>query len=222
MLVTTLCFAITLATPARADSGSGKLQLSWDDTTWSTQLSGTLFDQANGIRVWVPGDHDTEHLYVRNNGGDAARLAVDYDLPPNGLVGPDDVVLTATVDGGQPVTLTPGQDWLPLGGSQLADGRHADVAVTATFRPSSTNQSETKEFPIDFRVTLTEINGPSPDTHGGSGTPAGSSAGHGGGLLPNTGAPEIRWAVGLGLLSLGGGLVIVVLARRRQRDAEAS
>jgi hypothetical protein len=219
----------------------------------------------------VPGDSDTEHFYARNQGGDAARLTVEYDLPPNALVDDTDVEVTASIDGGTPVPLSPGVDWLPVGQTDLADGGVADVAVSATFRPTSTNQSMNDSFQLAFRVTLTEAAGSTPgtdetgsptatptvtpavtptagggpggDTGGGplgtvgpaptpkpgAGTPGagtpdgdrGASGPHLGGLLPGTGAPEVGWLVGLGVLCLGGGIAIVALSARRRRDAES-
>lgn len=239
-LVAVLCLAV-LALPGAARAADvtpapDKIGLSWDRLTWSQQLSGTLFDGPDAPRIWVPGDSDTDHFYVRDQGGDAARLAVDYDLSPGGLADPDDVVVTARVAGGTPVTLAPGTGWLPVDGTALADGQDADVAVTATFRPSSTNSSQRQRLSIAFRVTLTEITGPGTDTGGGPATDSGPGNGHGGhsgppskdrgplgGPLPDTGAPEVRWALGLGLVALGGGIAIVVLSRRKEEhDAEAS
>ena len=244
---------LCLATPALA---ANQISLSWDGKTWVDQLSGTLFNRPGAIARWVPGDSDTEHFYVRNQGGDAAGVKIEYDLPPHALLDAAGVVLTASVDGGASVVLTPGVGWLPLGTAGLADGAVADVAVTATFRGSSTNQSMSQQLPIDFRVTLTEalVGTPvpqgtaTPHATGGSHGP-GAGAGHGpgngsgnlpggaghggpgqdstggalGGLLPNTGAPQVGWFLGLGTLSLVGGIVIVALARRRrERDVDAS
>lgn len=239
-VVAVLLILLGLAAPATA-AGSSQLGLSWDGTNWSTELVGTLFNRPGSIVRWVPGDSDTEHFFVRNQGGDAARVAIDYQLPPNSLVNDTDFALTASVDGGPPVALTPGSGWLALGGTTLADGRAAEVAVTATFRATSTNPSQSEEFPLDFRVTLTEIAGPQGDInkHGhstgqgngngnlngqgnGQANPSNGESGHGAGLLPDTGAPEVRWALGAGLLCLGGGIALVALSRRRERDAEAS
>lgn len=237
---------LSLAAPAFA---AGALGLSWDGATWATQLDGTLFNRPGSIHAWVPGDSDTEHFYLRDQGGDAARLTLEYDLPPNSLVNATDFEVTASLDGGTPLTLTPGATWLPVGGTTLANGGVADVAVTATFRWGSTNQSMTDAFPLTFRATLTEdVGGPGSDVTpaaiatpaasagpGGAGSHPGAAPGAGQGktsgagpgedrgtLLPGTGAPEVRWAVTLGLLCLGGGIAIVVLARRRDRDAGAS
>ena len=227
-LLGTLLALLLLAGPASAAT-SNQVGLSWDGTTWSSQLAGTLFNRPGSIRAWVPGDSDSERFLVRNRGGDAARLAIDYSLPPNSLMG-EDFTVTASVDGGAPITLTPATGWIPLSGAALANGRHAEVAVTATFASSSTNQSQTDRFSLAFRVRLTELPGPGTDTAGptgetGQGSPDGdgdSDDAHGAGALPGTGAPEVGWPLGLGLLSLGGGIAIVVLSRRRRRDGEAS
>ncbi len=238
LVVALLC----LVSPARA---AGQLGLSWDGRAWASQLTGALFDRPGTIDRWVPGDSDTRHFYVRNQGGDAARLTIAYDLPPDTLVNADDFEVTAAVDGGAPVVITPGVGWLPLDQTTLADGAVADVAVTATFRLTSTNRSMSQAFPLAFRVTLTEVVGatPLPDAtptpagvahpHGspapGSGPAQGSGPAEGsgpaqssggGGLLPGTGAPEVGWFVALGILCLSGGLLIVGLSRRRERDAD--
>lgn len=220
---------LSLAEPAMAASGPDRLGLSWDGSTWVDELTGTLFNRSGSVKLWVPGDSDTQHFYVRNQSGDGVRFEVDYALPTNSLVNDTDFALTASVDGGKPVTLSPADNWVVLDGHALADGQRADVTVTAVFRWSSPNQSQAEQFPLDFQVRLSGIPGPSPDSSGSGGKhavggPDGGSgnASHGGGLLPNTGAPEVRWAVGLGLLALGGGIGIVVLSRRRERDAEAS
>ena len=44
---------LLLAGPASAAS-SNKLGLSWDGTTWSSQLAGTLFNRPGSIRAWTP------------------------------------------------------------------------------------------------------------------------------------------------------------------------
>jgi hypothetical protein len=251
-----------LAAPATAAQQIG---LSWDGTTWSTQLTGTLFNRAGSIQSWVPGDSDSESFYVRNQGGDAAQLKVEYDLPPNTLVNDTDFEVTASIDGAAPVVLTPGTDWLPVGDTRVANGGVAHVAVTATFRWTSPNHSMDEVLPIDFRVTLSELAGAPPGTDessspeaspspvasfsptsgpsAGAGAPGtdttpsaapgqehgagapdtdtGSSGPHLGGLLPDTGAPEIGWLLGLAVVCLGGGLLIVVRSRRKERDGDA-
>lgn len=208
-----------LSAPASAATPDHRLGLSWDGTTWVDSLSGTMFNRPGSIARWVPGDRDTEHFYARDQSGEAARLVIDYDLEPDALVNATDFELTASVDGGTPVALSPGTGWVTLDAAALADGRSADVAVTALFRPGATNNTQSQHFPVSFRVTLSGIPGPSADQ---GGTNPGDGGGHGSGLLPNTGAPEVRWAIGLGLFALGGGVAIVVLSRRKDRDAEAS
>jgi hypothetical protein len=195
-------------------TASTQLGLSWDGATWSTTLDGTLFDRAGSIRVWVPGDTDTETFYVRNQSSDDAQLAIDDDLPPGAPA--SDFTLSVSMAGGAWLPLTPSNGWAPVDGTLLDHGRQAAVAVKAVFKAASTNQSQTEVLPIDFRVTLTQALGSQSDTHPGK--HPGPAAG-----LPDTGAPEIRWAVGVGLLCLGGGVGIVVLSRRKERhDAEAS
>ena len=223
-----------LTGPAMAASGPDRLGLSWDGRTWADELTGTLFNRTGSVALWVPGDTDTQHFYVRDQAGSAARLQVDYLLPQGAVVNDSDFALTASVDGAPPVALTPGAGWIVLDGKALADGQHADVAVTAVFHWGSTNQSQDERFPLQFRVRLSGIPGPLPDASGDGGQhpghPAGGdpsgdgqASGHiGDGPLPDTGAPEVRWAMTLGLLSLGGGIGIVVLSRRRRHDAEAS
>ncbi|WGL50408.1 hypothetical protein P5P86_10550 [Nocardioides sp. BP30] len=217
------------AAPAAADPD--RLGLSWDGRTWSAALTGSLFG-TSPIERWVPGDSDTQHFYVRDQGGDAARLAVDYTMPPSALLSADDLTVTATVDAGAPVTLAPGTGWIALGGTSLGEGATSDVAVTAVFNPASTNASMHDSASVDFRVTLSQIAGPSAQTVGGGGSPSHGDAGTGGsgnaakssgpgGLLPSTGAPEIAWAVGLGLFCLGGGVGIAALSRRREEDSDA-
>ena len=225
--LTLILLFVLLSAPgaATAATGGDQLGLSWDGQSWVDSLTGSLFDRAGSIHAWVPGDSDTEHFYARNQSGEGARLTIAYELPPNALVNADDFQVSASVDGGAAVALTPGTGWLDLDGRALADGRSADIAVTAAFRSSSTNASQRQSFPLAFRVTLSGIPGPAADTGGADGKHSGGmqpGSGNGGGLLPNTGAPEVRWALGLGLFALGGGIAIVMLARRKDRDAEAS
>lgn len=214
-LLLALLALLLLGAPALAADSSGRIGLSWDGTSWVTQLDGTLFNRPGSVRLWVPGDSDTQHFYVRDQSGDAARLAIDYSLPPDSLLSPSDFRLSARVDGGPVVALTPGTGWLPLDGTTLRDRQHVDVAVTAVFDAGSTNQSQSESFPLDFRVTLSQIAGPASDS--GAGRDQGGDD-DGGGPLPDTGAPRVRWAIVGGLFCLGGGLAIVVIARRKEDE----
>lgn len=217
-LLLALVALLLLGAPALGADSSGRIGLSWDRSSWVTQLDGTLFDRPGSISSWVPGDADTQHFYVRDQSGDAARLAIDYTLPPNSLLSPTDFHLSASVDGGATVPLTPGADWLPLDGTTLRNRQSVDVAVTAVFDATSTNQSQRETFPLDFRVTLSQIAGPASNTSSGSkGNGGAGPADHG--SLPDTGAPPVRWAIVGGLFCLGGGMAIVVIARRKE-DAD--
>lgn len=190
---------VTAAPPACADD---ELGLSRDGTTWHETLRLPLF---GGPGRWVPGDVGTRSFYVRNEGPSGARLIValvarDRDR----LVSDDDLTLSARAAGGPWTPLRIGQDVTSLVRHPLGQGETARIDVRASFRWSSTNQSMTDGLPLTIVVELRQ-DGPvdgdvdaDPD-------------------LPGVGSPVPLWLVGAALASIGSGVLVLVVRRRRAR-----
>lgn len=212
---------VVLGVSAPAFGADDRLGLSWDATTWTSSLTGTLFGGPGAISRWVPGDADTRSFYVRNRSGDDAFLSVDYALSPHPPLTPADLRLSVSVGGDAFRPIEPGDGWIQVDARRLDAGRTVRVAVRAVFDASSPNVTRREALPVDFRVTLAGSATPDAAADGGPGE-GGSDAG-GGGLLADAGAPRLWWTVGLGGACLIGGITIVAGARRREgRDAEAS
>ena len=214
-----------------ASAAPGRLGLSWDGQAWSPTLSGTLFARAGSPSTWIPGDTDTQTFYVGNRSGDDATLAVQYLLPPSTLPSARDLQLSVRVGGGAWHSLAPGADWTNVQVSGLAAGRSTAVSVRGILDWAAPNTSQNQTAPVDFRVQLASIEADtSAGSNGGSGGQGSgdpdadhADAGHAAGGLAATGAPELRWLVGLSIVCLVGGLLIVGAARRKEeRDAETS
>lgn len=187
-----LAFLVVMATlaPATADTSSDGLALSVDGTHWTDVLSTPLF--APDV-LWVPGDVRRASLYVANHGPTAAEVSIRLRTSDDGLVQSGDLVLEARMAG---------ESWRPLarlGGSALLNrvalpaGEPRRIDVRATFRPGSTNQSQSASVDLAFEIELREA----------------LAAPTGGHSLPETGAPLLGLPamIGLGLLILGAVLV---------------
>ena len=186
--------------PALAGSEVG---LSLDGSHWSDRLSRPLF--APGLR-WVPGDREVASFYVRNQGPTGARLTVGVQTrDPDEVLAGDDLLLMARAAGGPWVRLDNGADVVPLLSGALARTDEVRVDVRAVLRWSATSRSEARALPFDLVVRLSQL-----------GLDGGMDDG---GVLPGTGSEVRIWVVVLGAGLVGGGLVLVLLTRRR-READ--
>lgn len=225
--LTMLLASIAPTAQAAAPDPTALIGLSWDGQTWSSVLAGTLFNRPGSIQQWVPGDLDTQSFFVRDQAPDPASMTVSYDWPSSArLVSNGDFTLRLRVAGGS---------WMVLGGATsttvattvpLAAGAAAKVDVEASFRFSSTNQSQIEIVPLRFEIRLSE--GARPLTDGGAVVTGGGVAHHGhlhhdkgsggsGAHLADTGAPEFRWVALGALLCLSAGGALLAGARRRKK-----
>lgn len=204
--------SIGLAIAASPAAAEGELGLSPDGTTWRSELTTPLFDPA--IR-WVPGDERTSAFFVRNQAADAADLAIavatrDQDR----LMAGDDIAVSARVGSAGWTPLDQVGSVYPLSTGTVAPGETERVQVRAAFDAASTNQSQTKELHLEFRVVLSDARGgPGAGTgDGGANGDSGSS-----GVLPDTGAPRMGWMLLASAAMMGVGVALV----RRSREEEA-
>lgn len=211
LLLTSVLVVGMVAAPARAE---GEIGFSWDGSTWTDRLPGTLFDES--VR-WVPGDVRTSQFFVRNRAEGSATVSVAVrSNHRNRLLRARDISLMARVGAGPWVDLVRrGEDHL-LSRRDLGPGERTRVQVRASFDPASANQSQREEFDLRFRVTLT-------DARSGGGSDAADvgaadeehTATPGNGVLPGTGAPRLGWLLLLSTALIGSGLT---LQRRRHRE----
>lgn len=187
---------------AAAPAGAAEeLQVSADGVHWGRTLGQPLFDPA--VR-WVPGDERTATFSVRNRADDRGHLTIQvHTSDPDGLLADGDVLLAAQVDPGGWQPLTGPGDRVDL--AAVPSGRTAEVSVRARLRPGAANLTQGAGVPLRFEVILSEarrndapeVDGPNVDG------------------LPDTGAPVLRWWLGLAAVAIGGGLALI---RRSRHD----
>jgi hypothetical protein len=219
-------------TSALTAAAASPLGLSWDGRTWSTSLSGRLFD---GPRLMVPGDSATGRFFVRNMSSDAAMLRVQYRLPPSPLIGRQAVQVAVRVGSDAWTTLTTSDSFLPVTTTSLDQGSMVAVRVRATFNPNAGNSLKSLMEPITFRVTLTEsVPGPgttsttpssSAPTSGAGSTATthgttGAAAPTGGGGLAFTGVEALGLLLVAGAALVGAGLALLTGGRLLRRRGE--
>jgi hypothetical protein len=233
VLATVLLALVALV--GAASAAPARLGLSWDGRTWQPSLSGALFDGPGSIGSWVPGDVDTRTFYVRNQSEDPATLTLQYVLPADALVDPGDLSLSLRVGGGPWADLVPGAGTSTVESVTMDAGSSTAVSVRGSFAWTSDRSSQDLVVPVGFQVHLAGIaagtaggpggNGGGNDGDGGDGgvgtgdggpdSPSAGTAAPGDGLA-STGAPSVGWPLGLGAACLTGGVLIVVLTRRRR------
>ena len=211
-----LLASFTAPSAAHADEVIG---LSWDQKNWSSKLAGSLFDPA--VR-WVPGDVRTAAFHVRNQAGDGATVAIAVESTDRDrLLRDDDINLEARVRGTDWVELERTGERFRINESVLRAGETTRVQVRATFDPAATNQSQRSELQMRFRVVLSDADA----APGGIGAgPDGTDDAERddtvtGGVLPNTGAPQVGWLILLAGLMLGVGLAML---RRREEESDGT
>lgn len=198
-----VAIAVTIPPALAAD----ELGLSRDGQVWSAQLRGPLFDPH--VR-WVPGDERVEAFFVRNQASDGADLAIAVSSADRDrLLARDDITVAARVGGSAWTPLDRVDGHYPLSTRVIASGGTERVQVRAAFDPASTNQSQTKHLRLDFRVVLSAA------AAGDGGDDDSDTAG---GVLPDTGAPQMGWALLAAAAMIGTGAALV----RRSRVEEVS
>jgi LPXTG-motif cell wall-anchored protein len=187
---------VLLAGPA---SAADEIGLSRNGVTFTSSLNGSLFDPAF---TWVPGDVESETFYVRNQGGDTARLTVDIvGEQVSDLIESGDLQVTAS-SGNQAKTVSSAGDHRLLNIPDIEADEIVPVTVTVAFDDASTNETQLLSSDLTFRINLSQTS-----------TVLGEDDNDGNGALPDTGAPSL-WIFGLGSVLLGTGVAIV--SRRRE------
>ena len=156
MAVVALAVAAALlgvSTPV-AMSTDGRLGLSLDGKTWTSDLHDGLFEDT--VR-WVPGDQRTATFYVRNQSDEEARLEVWIDdTRRDELIESGDLTITAKGSTGA---------WTPADGpgsvellrvEPLPAGAMEQVEVAVTLAADATNQSQDTGLDLAFTVQLSE------------------------------------------------------------------
>jgi len=180
--------------PAAADD---EVQLSSDGRYWSADLTGPLFDPGF---LWVPGDHKSRALWVRNAGPTSGLLTVRVlDPTADGLMQTGDLAITVRGPGGTGSAVT-----LPTGGVLLADAELAAGAVerlnvSVAFDPTSTSITQHRRLDLRLQVTLRQVVPPDD--------------------LPGTGSPVDRWSLPVAGGAVLVGAFLVFVGRRRDGDA---
>ncbi|RCK68727.1 hypothetical protein DT076_14160 [Desertihabitans brevis] len=211
--------------PAAADPRIG---LSSDGRSFRQTLAEPLFDPRTR---WVPGDVRSETLWVRNDAGGVADLAVALDAPElAGPVGSGDLVVTGRAAGASVRAVTTDAVLAEVDG--LAPGDEVAVEIEVELVAGAGEDVMRLSRPLGFTVTLTDDAAVSDGQQGGGddhaapgparpdgGDPGTGSPGHdrpGGGLAATgTALPAWSAAVAVAALLAGGGL----LTRTRRRTS---
>ena len=202
----TLVLAIGLVLISGPASAADEIGLSRDGITFTSSLSGSLFDSAF---IWVPGDVESETFYVRNQGGDTARLTVDIlGEQISDLIETGDLHVTATSGSHSHTISTPGDHRL-LSIPGVAANQIVPVTVTVAFDQASTNETQLLSSDLTFRINLKQTS-----------AVLGEGDEDGDGLLPDTGALTPLWLAGLAAICIGSGAALI--SRRRTHTEGAS
>lgn len=211
-----LAIALTSAGPA---SAADELGLSKDGVVFGSSLTN-LFDPTF---TWVPGDSQSATFWVKNQSTDTASLAIDILGDKAGsLLDSDKLHVTVTGAGGIAIPASGGAAQLVLLAAGIAPGQVVPINVLVDFDFGAGNDTQLLSSDLNFRVTLTQSSVTPPNSvpgrdgngsGGSTGTDNSGGSDNGSGLLPNTGAPEVLWALVLGSLFLGTGLAFA--SRRR-------
>ncbi|WP_229051186.1 LPXTG cell wall anchor domain-containing protein [Aeromicrobium sp. Leaf350] len=194
--------ALLWVTPAHA---ADEIGVSVDGSTWMPAITAPLFDPA---MRWIPGDDETRTFYVRAQGPSAATMSIEALTPAGDPFLESDIDLSVRVDGGAWVALDPAQVAQDLTVRPVPVGDVVTVDVRAFFDPASTNVTQARQLPLQFRITLAEA-------FPSDANPAGNA---GSGSLPTTGAQVGLDLFLLGLLTCAAGGA--VLAARRKGEEQ--
>lgn len=211
LTVVAMVVLLATSTVGRAAADGDQLGLSWDGSTWTTSLAGSLFSSSDSPRLWVPGDSDSARFLVRNRSGEGAALLVSYRLDRPAHLGGPVLRVSARVGRGHWQPLADTRGWLRLDRAALATGAVAVVTVRAVFSRTSRDATQARSAPLRFRVTLSQTSAGGPTSPGGPSTRGGPA-----GLLPNTGTAVARWMIAAAMLCLGAGLALVARSRTRE------
>ncbi|KAA1399236.1 hypothetical protein [Aeromicrobium ginsengisoli] len=202
----TLVLAIGLVLIGGPASAADEIGLSRDGVTFTSSLSGSLFDSAF---IWVPGDVESETFYVRNQGGDTARLTVDIiGEQISDLIESGDLHVTATSGSHSTTVSAPGDHRLLSIPGVKAD-QIVPVTVTVAFDEASTNETQLLSSDLTFRINLKQTS-----------AVLGEDDEDDDGLLPDTGALTPLWLAGLAAICIGSGAALI--SRRRTHTEGAS
>jgi len=201
-----LALAVGLVLIGGPASAANEIGLSRNGVTFTSSLSGSLFDPAF---VWVPGDVESETFYVRNQGGDTARLTVDIlGEQVSELIESGDLHVTAT-SGSQGTTISSAGDHRLLTVPDVQADQIVPVKVTVAFDEASTNETQLLSSDLTFRINLKQTS-----------AVLGEGDEDGDGLLPDTGAMTPLWLAGLAAICIGSGAALI--SRRRTHTEGAS
>jgi len=196
-----LALAIGIVLIGGPASAANEIGLSRNGVTFTSSLSGSLFDPAF---VWVPGDVESETFYVRNQGGDTARLTVDIlGKQVSELIESGDLHVTAT-SGSQATTVSSAGDHRLLTVPDVQADQIVPVKVTVAFDEASTNETQLLSSELTFRINLKQTSAVLGEGDGDD---------DGNGLLPDTGASTPLWLAGLAAICIGTGAALI--SRRR-------
>lgn len=197
-----LCImAITFDMSAAPAQAAGELGLSVDGLTWAPSISTPLFDSS---MTWVPGDTESVTFFLRNQGGSTGNLTVDVIGSKAGeLLDSGDLHITATGGGGDWVVVSDSGLHRLLTALNIPDEAVTPITVRATFDASSHNTTQLTEANVRFLATLSQASDVGGDAEG---------------LLPDTGAPDLRMYVVLSAILLGTGLGFVTRRNQQQRE----
>ena len=199
--VMALALAIGIVLIGGPASAANEIGLSRNGVTFTSSLSGSLFDPAF---VWVPGDVESETFYVRNQGGDTARLTVDIlGKQVSELIESGDLHVTAT-SGSQAKTISSAGDHRLLTVPDVQADQIVPVKVTVAFDEASTNETQLLSSDLAFRINLKQTSAVLGEDDGDD---------DGNGLLPDTGASTPLWLAGLAAICIGTGAALI--SRRR-------
>lgn len=199
--VMALALAIGIVLIGGPASAANEIGLSRNGVTFTSSLSGSLFDPAF---VWVPGDVESETFYVRNQGGDTARLTVDIlGKQVSELIESGDLHVTAT-SGSQAKTISSAGDHRLLTVPDVQADQIVPVKVTVAFDEASTNETQLLSSDLTFRINLKQTSAVLGEDDGDD---------DGNGLLPDTGASTPLWLAGLAAICIGTGAALI--SRRR-------
>lgn len=189
-------------------SAADEIGLSRNGVTFSSSLSGSLFDPTF---VWVPGDVESETFYVRNQGDATARLTVDIlGKQVSDLLASGDLHVTAT-SGSKTTTVSNAAEHRLLTIPDVEVDQIVPITVTVTFDEASTNETQLLSSDLTFRINLKQTSAVLGE---------GLEDDDDDGLLPDTGAQTPLWLAALAAICIGSGAALI--SRRRTHTEGAS
>lgn len=207
-----------LATSPPAAASDQQLELSRDGRSWSHTLGGGVLD--TGVR-WVPGDTRVVAFHVRNGGETSADFSLaTLSDDPDGLFDRGLVTVHARLDGQAWTSVHDLDTDYRLSTEGLPVDGSARVEVRLELADAG-NETQHLLLPLDFRLRLTDATvRQDGGTTGGATTGGGSTTPDG--VLPATGAPEVRASLLGAAVLVGAGLALVLAGRRREDDEEGT